>query len=132
MVNILQLKDILLLQNRNMPSIEGHNINWSHFWKFKLPRRILMFVWKFINRAIPTVDTLRRHHLNVNIDCVFCHPAEETMEHIFMYCPFVRAIWLGTQILNDYKSMGCQILHWLVKEWELGEQRVSLDFCYPW
>ena len=49
-----------------------------------------------------------------------CYKEEETLEHLFLLCPFVRAVWFGIDLsirtdefaLNDIKDW---IQDWLLK-----------------
>lgn len=70
----------------------------SKFWKVQVPRKVLFFMWRFINMAITNTDNLRHHHLNIHIQCAFSDEIEETMTHIFKECHFARAIWLGISL----------------------------------
>lgn len=36
---------------------------WKSFWKIKLHRRLLMFVWRLLNSSLPYGDILRIHHV---------------------------------------------------------------------
>ena len=89
---------ITLVQERDMSDSSPQSIHWNRFWKLNLPRKILLFIWKLINSALPVGDILRAHHLNSTITCVFCQDEAETVDHLFMHCHFARAVWFGSPL----------------------------------
>lgn len=39
---------------------------WKHFWKLKLPAKLLMFIWKLLNGALSSTGNLLKCHFNIN------------------------------------------------------------------
>lgn len=110
----------LPMHDRELLANPLHHINWKLFWKLPLPRKILLFIWMFINKAIPTGDCLKSHHLSVNMHCIFCHDSEETMDHLFMHCHFARAIWFGSFLNFSFmQDPSKSIIQWIVQFCEM-------------
>ncbi|KAF7824519.1 ribonuclease H [Senna tora] len=86
------------LQNMETETAQGRNNNfpWNWFWKLNMPHRILLFIWKLMNHALPTSIILKQHHVPVvDTKCGLCGTKEETLSHLFLTCDFSRAVWFG-------------------------------------
>lgn len=40
-----------------------------------------------------TTDRLNKWGIHVNTQCALCKEREETKEHLFVHCTYVRAVW---------------------------------------
>ncbi|KAF7821715.1 ribonuclease H [Senna tora] len=77
--------------------LQQGSFQWSNFWKIKAPPRLLMFLWRVYNNALPNLHNLRRHHSQIYTTCQMCdREEEETLDNLFVRCPFARAIWFGS------------------------------------
>ncbi|KAF7821772.1 reverse transcriptase [Senna tora] len=91
---------------RYLISNDSHNYNesdqnrkmWRKLWKFRLPNRIIMVMWKLLNNSLPTFSILRSHHLNVSEPCYLCGNQDDNINHVFRHCPFARAMWFGSHL----------------------------------
>ena len=63
----------------------------KYIWKLKVPLKIRIFMWFLQKKVILTKDNLIRRRWTGSKQCVFCH-SNETVEHIFISCPFARNI----------------------------------------
>lgn len=76
-----------------------------------------MFVWKLILDVVPVMDTLRSHHVNASAPCVLCGNINEDSDHLFLWCPFARALWFGilpTLIIDKsrFSNIECWLRVW--------------------
>src|SRR4051812_34001906 len=73
--------------------INGHTrFLRKYLWNFKIPLKIKVFMW-FLNKwVLLTRDNLAKRNWHGSKKCCFCD-AEETVEHLFLSCPFARLIW---------------------------------------
>jgi hypothetical protein len=49
-------------------------------------------LWRFIHNCLPTGFQLQHRHIPADDSCVFCGQSER-VEHLFLFCPFARAVW---------------------------------------
>ncbi|XP_043809037.1 uncharacterized protein LOC110606249 [Manihot esculenta] len=74
---------------------EGSEI-WSHFWKTKVPPKVLNFCWRALVNVVPCLSLLQSRRVPVDSMCPLCHEAPETVLHILVQCPFARSCWLSS------------------------------------
>ena len=67
-------------------------------WKVKLPLKILTFIWKLLHDSLPVFEVLNNRGITVSSKCLICNEDEESINHLFMHCPFARAIWHGSNL----------------------------------
>lgn len=81
-------------------------------WKLHLPPKIRTFCWKFLHNGLPLGANLVSRGLNMDGLCTFgCHN-EETMDHLFLHCPIVRAVWFGSK-LNLRSDQIPNLFNWI-------------------
>ncbi|KAF9625939.1 hypothetical protein IFM89_027807 [Coptis chinensis] len=83
-----------LMHNYCVPSREKLHL-FTKIWKLNLPQKIRFFMWQFTHQLLPTADLLCDRGFHVDTVCSLCLAAEESPQHIFLQCPFARAVWLG-------------------------------------
>ena len=64
----------------------------KYLWKLKVPLKIKIFMWFLNRKVILTKDNLAKRNWNGCKKCAFCKQ-DETVEHLFISCSFVRDIW---------------------------------------
>ena len=64
----------------------------KYIWKLRVPLKIRIFMWFLQKKVILTKDNLIRRRWTRSKQCVFYH-SDETVEHLFISCPFARNIW---------------------------------------
>lgn len=95
-------KAYCLLQQANSPFFQGQGPNgihcsiWKMLWKLKLPLKVLNFIWKLLHDSIPVFEKLRSRGISVSNVCLICNEEGESVNHLFLQCPFTRAIWHGS------------------------------------
>ncbi|KAL0001694.1 hypothetical protein SO802_015475 [Lithocarpus litseifolius] len=71
---------------------------WKLLWKVKLPMKVLNFIWKLLHDSLLVFHKLRCRGIATSNVCLMCNEDEETANHLFLQCPFARAIWLGSSL----------------------------------
>lgn len=61
-------------------------------WDVKLPLRLKVFLWLMLKRSILTKDNLIYRGWVGDKTCMFCG-ADESINHLFFFCPLSRYIW---------------------------------------
>jgi hypothetical protein len=64
----------------------------KYLWKIKVPLKIKIFLWFLNHKVLLTKDNLAKRNWNGCQKCVFCD-SMETVEHLFILCPFAQIIW---------------------------------------
>jgi hypothetical protein len=61
-------------------------------WKLKIPLKIKIFLWFLKRRVVLTKDNLAKRNWKGSQKCDCCN-RNETIQHLFLDCPFARTIW---------------------------------------
>ncbi|KAJ4717068.1 Ribonuclease H [Melia azedarach] len=72
-------------------------IPWSLvIWKYFIPPRFSILLWRIFHRKLPTDDLLRRRGITIVSTCLLCsvYNCCELVEHLFCSCSFTRNLWL--------------------------------------
>ena len=69
---------------------------WKNLWKLKIPYKICLFLWKLLHNGLPTRMRLIRRQMIVSPKCVMCDQEDETLDRLFLKCPFARALWFAS------------------------------------
>jgi hypothetical protein len=64
----------------------------KYLWKLKVPLKIRIFLWFLHRKELLTKDNLIKRKWIGCKKCVFCD-ADESVQHLFISCPFARDIW---------------------------------------
>ena len=51
------------------------------------------FQYKILNRILYMTDSPMKFQIVENEQCAFCNNYEETIMHVFCYCPYSNVIW---------------------------------------
>lgn len=76
---------------------------WKHVWDpFGLPK-INFFCWILMHKRTLTGDNLEKSGISGPQRCPLCCKAQETIDHLFIQCPFSQEVWLQAIMgLNAY------------------------------
>ncbi|KAI5345025.1 hypothetical protein L3X38_012902 [Prunus dulcis] len=81
---------------------------WKLIWNLKIPPRVKMFTWLLTQKKILTNVQRVRRHLSRDPSCPRCHYHEESLQHLFISCPRVLALWrsfyLPKGLINFFSS----------------------------
>ncbi|KAK4476788.1 hypothetical protein RD792_015948 [Penstemon davidsonii] len=73
------------------------NFIFKNLWAAKIHSRSKLFLWKLIHNILPTKGKLRFLFSVELINCPFCDLEEESIEHLFLRCPFTKAVWFKSK-----------------------------------
>lgn len=74
-------------------SQEVPNWRWKMIWKTKAPVKASCFGWLAARDACLSQNKLQRRGFPWCSRCYFCKNEEETVEHLFLHCSFLRQCW---------------------------------------
>lgn len=63
-------------------------------------QKVKMFVWRLVLNALPTLMNLRMRHINTDGMCPICNIEEESTNHLFLRCGWVKLIWFVANLLQ--------------------------------
>ena len=75
-------------------------------WTLPCPPKIRLFLWKAINKGLPTFSLLHHIHLTNSDICPRCNTDPESASHLLIYCPTATNSWstLFNQFTNSPTS----------------------------
>ena len=97
----------------------------SQVWNFNIPQKLKCFTWLAFYNKINTWDNLcKRGWLDPNI-CSLCKTAAESIDHLFVGCPFAQKVLHGLGSIFDVHvdwsdlTLSGNFISWFSKDWEL-------------
>ncbi|KAK3224588.1 hypothetical protein Dsin_004450 [Dipteronia sinensis] len=92
-------------------------------WHGNSPPKVEIFVWQLLRGRIMVWDILNRFGVITNDDlfCPLCERAVESMDHLFLLCPWSWSLW--TSCMGWWKVNCCA--NRSINEWFTGWQRLS-------
>ena len=66
---------------------------WKSLWKFPSIPKIDVFIWTVLHNGILTADNLRKKGWALPSRCPLCTCAEETVDHLLLFCDFTKDVW---------------------------------------
>jgi hypothetical protein len=92
---------------------------WKYVWKIQDPNKMKIVLWRMIHDCLPTGHQLVTHHIPANDQCMFCGQMEK-VEHLFLLCPYARAVWDAvkeTYYLRLYRRSIVSFKQWCFEFW---------------
>lgn len=69
------------------------SVHFQQLWKVDCPLKIKLFTWLLIENRVLVWPNLQTRGWEGPSRCYLCLLQCETISHLFIYCPFVRAVW---------------------------------------
>jgi hypothetical protein len=74
-------------------SVHSDSHLWRRLWSLKLPRHILLFLWRACNEILPTKNNLFKRKVVTDQLCPMCGSEAESVSHALWRCGSAQAIW---------------------------------------
>lgn len=65
----------------------------KQIWKTKVPPHVVFFAWEACWEKIITIDKLKIEGCILVNGCYCCLKAEETCNHLLLWCPIAYRLW---------------------------------------
>ncbi|KAK7251890.1 hypothetical protein RIF29_35487 [Crotalaria pallida] len=75
--------------------VVSHNL-WLAIGSIEAPQNIKILMWNICQNALATYEYLFKRKLVNSPLCPICGTEPETVEHVFLFCPWTRPIWFGS------------------------------------
>lgn len=65
-------------------------------WEFKVPKKVKILFWLLAHKSLNTHDRMQRRNPSlvlVPTVCLLCWCSQETLDHLFLFCPFASHVW---------------------------------------
>ncbi|KAK7386980.1 hypothetical protein VNO78_27402 [Psophocarpus tetragonolobus] len=69
---------------------------WLAICSIVAPPDVKVLMWSICQDALPTFEYLFRRKLVNSPLCPICGTEPETVEHVFLFCPWTRPLWFGS------------------------------------
>ncbi|CAN1332707.1 Putative ribonuclease H protein At1g65750 [Linum perenne] len=91
---------------------------WERLWKLQAPAKTKIMAWRLSRNIVPTRETLRYRHIDVPGGCGLCNHPTESVQHLFLECPFALECWNKAgllQIVTNATLNYVNFIDWLTK-----------------
>ena len=92
-----QQSDISKAEEKWSTEFNKQDINWEKVYKniysATIDNELRNFQYKYINRIIPTNESLFKYKLKKSNLCDFCNMYIETTRHLFWECRYIQQFW---------------------------------------
>ena len=85
---------------------------WRAIWKLEVPPKLRHFLWLSLHNCLPTCDAFFSRRSYSDPLCPICHCHDESLEHLFLLCPWVQPVWFGGAL--NYKVACNGINSWVM------------------
>lgn len=84
---------------------------WQAIWNVQILPKIKIFPWSIRTNAIPSKENLLPDPV-----CSLCRQGVETVEHIFLLCPWTQLVWADPRLKIQFNNQEISRLDdWLTK-----------------
>lgn len=92
-------------------------IHWKTIWKAEAIPKVKFFMWTFLKGKTLTAENLKKRGIAGPSRCPNCQDAEESIQHLFISCPFVVSCWSSINpsavlIWNSQQAIGEALNNW--------------------
>lgn len=78
---------------------------WSKLWKFEIPHKIRVFVWRFFRNTISVGNKLKAKGIQLTLMCLMCNRDVEHMLHVFFDCQYANQCWDHVGLHYDMREV---------------------------
>jgi hypothetical protein len=90
--------------NSNQSVIPQESNVWSKLWKLKTVPRHMQLIWRILHNRLPVRDSLFKRGVHCSPLCCICDQRNESINHLFMECEWVKTVWFATPLGINFSS----------------------------
>lgn len=68
---------------------------WKKVMNLECLPKIRFFIWRIFARMLPVNMLLIKYNSRISTVCPLCDSEDETVMHLFIYCPIALHIWFA-------------------------------------
>ncbi|KAM6556810.1 hypothetical protein CsatB_003829 [Cannabis sativa] len=101
---------------------------WNKLWNSKILERHKVHWWSILSNALPLRAPLAKRMGFEEVSCPIFGEAEETTEHLFLYCNFAFHLWRSSPWgVMPVLDSGARMWDWVTFLWNLKSRGVDTD-----
>lgn len=101
----LQLKSLEVRDTRFLGVRLVPKALWNLIWRLEVPPKLRHFLWISLHQGLPSRVVLYKRRLSNSLTCPLCLSNDESVEHIFLECPWVKVIWFVVLLIIKLISL---------------------------
>ena len=74
------------------------NFPWKFLQNIPLPQHVVVFLWKLCEKALLVKLSIQERRILSYASCPLCKNEIESINHLFLSCPFARGFWFGSNL----------------------------------
>eukprot|EP00253_Pinus_taeda_P022073 PITA_22073 len=75
--------------------------HWRIIWNSEAIPKVKFFNWLLLKGKVLTAENLKKRGINGPSRCPNCCSAEESIQHLFLDCPFAKQCWISLSSLGN-------------------------------
>eukprot|EP00253_Pinus_taeda_P003328 PITA_03328 len=92
-------------------------IHWRIIWNSEAIPKVKFFNWLLLKGKVLTAENLNKRGINGPSRCPNCCSAEETIQHLFLDCPFAKQCWISLSSLGNINWQHQQSIPETIHAW---------------
>ncbi|CAL1406321.1 unnamed protein product [Linum trigynum] len=113
--------------------VKGSNLADQEFpfkivWCPVIPPKVCSFIWTVYYRKILTQDVLKKKGWSFPNRCALCGCFEESIDHLFISCPFSREVWFMMKAFVSI-NIPTQDISSVIKLWPRDLSQSASSWC---
>ncbi|KAF5187271.1 Ribonuclease h-like superfamily protein [Thalictrum thalictroides] len=89
---------LAMVEESSSSSRQELDMCFKQLWKLRIPASLQLFIWRVFNLALPVGEVLDKHHVIGDLACIWCNESNETHDHVFFTCEWVKRVWFFSPV----------------------------------
>lgn len=101
-------------QGERFEAARSHNADTlGKIWNAEIHERSKTFLWRILSNALPIRKVLALRFQILDKSCLQCCMGEESQEHVFLECPYARAVRFQTWGFKTNQFLSLSVEQWI-------------------
>ncbi|KAF5203287.1 Reverse transcriptase zinc-binding domain, partial [Thalictrum thalictroides] len=89
---------LAMVEESSSSSGQELDLCFKKLWNLRIPASLQLFIWRVFNLALPVGQVLDKHHVIGDLACIWCNESNETHDHVFFACDWVKRVWFFSPV----------------------------------